>query len=418
MTTVGSSDKRSNTDRLLNKLISLTDQVANGCYDVAGEIFELTKAGVYPEQIVKLAEAFGMMVVRLEVREYQLQERVENLIKKHQEVSQVTEKLSSENNYLKNKLRQKFAPKRIVGQSPQVLDLLETIDKIADTPVNVLILGETGTGKELFAKAIHYQSYRNDKPFVALNCSALPEHLVESELFGIEKGVATGVDRRAGKIEQADGGTLFLDEMGDMPLSVQAKLLRVLEEREFERVGGRKTIHVDIRVIAATSRNLKKALEQNTFREDLFYRLNVVRLNVPPVRERKDDIPLLLNAFLEYWSKNLNRGAMNFNSELLRLLKEYPWPGNVRELENEVERAVALAVSETIELDDLSEDILNYFRSRVEGKTDLTPETEVTEPRLIKSMLAATKGNKSEAARRLGLSREGLRKKMIRHGIS
>ncbi|MBF0524682.1 MAG: sigma-54-dependent Fis family transcriptional regulator [Deltaproteobacteria bacterium] len=418
MTTVGSSDKRSNTDRLLNKLISLTDQVANGCYDVAGEIFELTKAGVYPEQIVKLAEAFGMMVVRLEVREYQLQERVENLIKKHQEVNQVTEKLSSENNYLKNKLRQKFAPKRIVGQSPQILDLLETIDKIADTPVNVLILGETGTGKELFAKAIHYQSYRNDKPFVALNCSALPEHLVESELFGIEKGVATGVDRRAGKIEQADGGTLFLDEMGDMPLPVQAKLLRVLEEREFERVGGRKTIHVDNRVIAATSRNLKKALEQNTFREDLFYRLNVVRLNVPPVRERRDDIPLLLNAFLEYWSKNLNRGAMNFNPELLRLLKEYPWPGNVRELENEVERAVALAVSETIELDDLSEDIRNYFRSRVERKTDLTPETEVTEPRLIKSMLAATKGNKSEAARRLGLSREGLRKKMIRHGIS
>ncbi|MBF0498221.1 MAG: sigma-54-dependent Fis family transcriptional regulator [Deltaproteobacteria bacterium] len=418
MTTAGSRDKRPDADRLLNKLIDLTDQVANGCYDVAGEIFELTKAGVYPERIVKLAEAFGMMVVRLEAREYQLQERVENLIKKHQEVNQVTEKLSYENNYLKNKLRQKFSPKRIVGQSPQVLDLLETIDKIADTPVNVLILGETGTGKELFAKAIHYQSYRNDKPFVALNCSALPEHLVESELFGIEKGVATGVDRRTGKIEQADGGTLFLDEMGDMPLSVQAKLLRVLEEREFERVGGRKTIHVDIRVIAATNRDLKKALEQNTFREDLFYRLNVVRLNVPPVRERSDDVPLLLNAFLEYWSKNLNCGAMKFDPDLLRLLKEYPWPGNVRELENEVERAVALAVSETIELEDLSEDIRNYFRIRVEKKNDLTPATETTEPRLIKSMLAATKGNKSEAARRLGLSREGLRKKMIRYGIS
>jgi len=404
--------------QLLEYLLKVIKQVSRGRYGKPDEIFELTKTKVYPSAITELAESFGMMIVKVEAREFQLQQTIDKLKKVNKELKNAKKGLTLENTQLKQDLRKKFSPTRIIGQSPGIRGILSIIEKIADTKVNVLITGETGTGKELFAKAIHYQSKRNHRPFIALNCSALPDNLIESELFGIEKGVATGVEKRIGRIHQADGGTLFLDEIGDMPFVTQAKILRVLEEHEIERVGGRTTIPVDIRIIAATNKDLKKGIKENRFREDLFYRLNVVNFHILPLRDRKDDIPLLLNSFLKLYSKNLGRSPIKFDSNVIKHLKCYPWPGNVRELENEVERAVALAYSDIITMEDLSEDICNYKIKRptkgISGQGDLKEMEIMT----IQKVLGEVKGNKTEAARRLGLSREGLRKKLNRYRIS
>jgi len=307
-------------------------------------------------------------------------------------------------------------PSRILGVSPEMQNLVEKIEKIADTPVNVLLTGETGTGKELVAKTLHYNSSRCNGPFVALNCSAIPETLFESEIFGIEKGVATGVERRIGKIEQANGGTLFLDEIGDMPLSGQSKILRVIEDRRLERVGSRKDVVVEIRVVAATNKNLKREMEKGAFREDLYYRLNVAGFRIPPLRERPDDVPVLLNHYLDEYARRLGKGRMVFAPGVVNRLKTYPWPGNVRELENEVERAVALAGGEKIALQDFSEDIRRATKQDEKGnKKDVSLHR--MEKEQIEKVIEAVQGNKSEAARRLGLSREGLRRKMNRYGL-
>lgn len=326
------------------------------------------------------------------------------------------EMLSRENTNLKHNLRGRFSPTRILGSSRLMREVVDKIDKLADTPVNVLITGETGTGKELIAKAIHYNSGRSGKTFVAINCSAIPETIFESEMFGIEKGVATGVDRRIGKIEQADSGTLFLDEIGDMPLSCQAKILRVIEERRVDRVGGREPIPIDIRIIAATNRDLKQEIERGNFREDLYYRLNVVNIHIPPLRDRKEDIPLLLNYFLEQCTAKFGRPKMRFSPEVVEVLKGYNWPGNVRELENEVERAMALAVSDTILPDDLSSEILRSRGNNGEQRTSSGTVVDA-EKALIERTLAETGWNKSRASQILGISREGLRKKMNRYGL-
>ncbi|MBW1705947.1 MAG: sigma-54-dependent Fis family transcriptional regulator [Deltaproteobacteria bacterium] len=405
-------------NRLLEHLMKLAEQVSRGRYGKPEEIFELTKTGSYPERIVELAESFGMMIVKVEAREYQLQQTIEDLKKANSELDAARKQLAHENVNLRHNLRRKFSPSRIIGQSPGIRDILDKIEKVADTPIHILITGETGTGKELFAKAIHYYSSRNSKPFVALNCSALPETLIESELFGIEKGVATGVEKRIGKIEQADGGTLFLDEIGDMPLASQAKILRVLQEHELERLGGRKNISVDIKIIAATNKDLRQEVKNKTFREDLFYRLNVLHLDVPPLKERKDDIPLLLKAFCDSYAKNLNRFPMKFDPGVMEKLRDYPWPGNVRELENEIERAVALSFSDTITMEDFSEQVLAHFSSESFKEIPATDNLREMEIATIKKVISDVKGNKTETARRLGLSREGLRKKMNRYGIS
>jgi DNA-binding NtrC family response regulator len=234
-------------------------------------------------------------------------------------------------------------------------------------------------------------------------------------MFGIEKGVATGVEKRIGKIEQADGGSLFLDEIGDMPLTSQAKILRVIESYELERVGGRKTIPVDIRIIAATNKDLRKESEEGTFREDLMYRLNVVNLHIPPLRDRKDDIPLLANSFLEQYVRRFGRGKMYFAPEVIGRFMAYPWPGNVRELENEVERAVVLSYLDAIIVDDLSESLKKI--DRVEESGNRPVSMKETEMALIRRTLQITGRNKTKAARMLGLSREGLRKKMSRYGL-
>ena len=401
---------------LLNHLISVAEDVSMGRYGRHNEIFELTKTGKYPRLITRLAESFGMMIVKVEAREFHLEQIIEKLSKAQAELSEAKEKLSRENINLKKNLRRTYTFSGILGTSRAIKDLIIKAEKIADTAVNVLLTGETGTGKDLIAKAIHFSSGRSEKPFIAINCSAVPETIFESEMFGIEKGVATGVEHRIGKIEAADRGTIFLDEIGDMPLSCQAKMLRAIEEREIEKVGGRKTTPVDIRIIAATHRDLKKEVEKGSFREDLFYRLNVVSLNIPPMRERKDDIVLLANFFLEQYSRKFGRRGIRFENDAIDLFKKYPWPGNVREIENEIERAVALSYSDTIAVSDLSEELRNFYpNGRLSSGLNLSVKEE--EKRLIGMALKESGGNKTLAAKKLGLSREGLRKKMKRFSL-
>ncbi len=409
--------KADHADQLLQRLIGLCQEISRGRYGKEQDLFELTKEGTYPALVAELAEAFGMMMVQVESRQYRMEGVIDELKKAEAELRSARDRLSHENVQLRRTLRQSFSPVRILGNSPALTALLGKVRKIADTPVNVLITGETGTGKELIAKTLHYNSSRSDGPFVALNCSAIPESIFEAEMFGVEKGVATGVEKRIGKIEQADGGTLFFDEIGDMPLSAQAKILRVIQDRLLDRVGGRKPIPVDVRIVAATHKDLRQAIVDKTFRDDLFYRLNVVHLHMPPLRERREDIPLLLNFFLEQSIRRLGRPPMKLSPASVERLTGYTWPGNIRELENEVERAVALAATDIIMVDDLR-DAVRGSRSESPPKAKTSSSLKETESVLIRETLDSVKGNRSEAARLLGLSREGLRKKMQRFGMS
>ncbi|MDA8158893.1 MAG: sigma-54-dependent Fis family transcriptional regulator [Deltaproteobacteria bacterium] len=357
-------------------------------------------------------------------------ERADNLQKKNKELNAAKEVIFNENINLKQNLRHKFSPKKILGTSKQVQNLLDKIGKIAGISSNILITGESGTGKELAAKAVHYSGARAEKPFVAVNCSAIPESIFESELFGIEKGVATGVDKRKGKVLEADKGTLFLDEIGDMPLPGQAKVLRMIQDREVVPVGGTKPVPFDARIIAATNKDLKKEIEAGNFRGDLFYRLNVININIPPLRDRKEDILVLANYFLKNNAVKLERRTMQFSKDAIKALINYDWPGNIRELENEIERAVALSISDEIYLEDLSENIrqnsmpdnnaLKPVKIKTIEKADNEQKTatiDENEADLIKKALEEARWNKSAAAKTLGISREGLRKKIIRLGI-
>lgn len=403
--------KKDPSDKLLQYLIGLCQEISSGKYVNEKALFELTKEGIYPQLVVKLAESFGMMMIQVESRQYHLECIIDELKEAQKNLEAAKDRLSHENINLRQTIRQNFSPVRIIGKSPILMTLLDQVQKVADTPVNILITGETGTGKELVAKTIHYNSGRCNRPFVALNCSTIPESIFEAEIFGVEKGVATGVEKRIGKIEQADGGTLFFDEIGDMPPAAQAKILRVIQERCLERVGGRKSIPVDVRIIAATNKDLRETVAKKTFREDLFYRLNVVHLHLPALRDRSDDIPLLLNYFLEQSVKRLGRPPMQFAKETVKELSAYSWPGNIRELENEVERAVALSTTGAIAPEDL--------RDHVRIRPDAVPAASLkdSEHDLILKTIKATKGNRSEAAKLMGMSREGLRKKMKRYGI-
>ena len=330
--------------------------------------------------------------------------------------------LARENATLREQVGRRFAFANIVGVSATLQEALRLVNEICDSPVNVLITGESGTGKELIAKTIHYNSSRRDAPFVAINCAALPETLLESELFGIEKGVATGVERRAGKMELANGGTLFLDEIGDMSPPMQAKMLRSLQEREVVRVGGAKPIPVDIRVLAATNRDLKAEIGAGKFREDLYYRLNVVNIHIPPLRDRREDIPLLVDFFLGQAREKLGKNVRRFTSEALDLMKAYDWPGNVRELENEVVRAVALSGgAQVIGKEVLSEKLLEGTTAKFRKYKQLgamPAAVQGIEMEMISEYLEKTGGNKERAAKLLGISREGLRKKMKKYGMS
>jgi Nif-specific regulatory protein len=288
--------------------------------------------------------------------------------------------------------------------------------------VNVLITGESGTGKELIAKALHYNSPRARKPFVALNCAALPETLLESELFGIEKGVATGVDSRLGQFQKADGGTLFLDEIGDLSLTAQAKILRVLQERVLERVGGRHSIPVDVRILAATNKDLEAEIAKGGFREDLYYRIKVIHVHMPPLREIREEIPLLANHFLKEYCRETAR-SLAFAPEVMRKLVSAPWPGNVRQLRNEVMRLAACARLNMIQEEDLWEGTANQSRDQQltiqpVKLQSLKKAVIEMEQRMITEALRETRNNQQQAARLLGLSRQGLINKMKRYAIA
>ena len=310
----------------------------------------------------------------------------------------------------------------IIGNSEPMRELLEMVSYVAPTEASVLISGESGTGKELIAAALHYNSARKNGPFVKVNCAALVENLLESELFGHEKGAFTGADRRReGKFVQANGGTIFLDEISETSPGMQAKLLRVLQEHEVQRVGGQETLAVDARVLAASNRNLEEAVAQGIFREDLYYRLNVVTLQVPPLKERREDIPFLAEYFVEKFAKKNNRQVAGITPRCMALLLNYPWPGNVRELENAIERGIILMRG-----DYLDEESLPLSVHRFAAKNEGAPASAAAPPGsleeaeriVIKNILAETGGNKSETSRRLNITRKTLLSKMHKYGLT
>jgi len=283
----------------LDTLINLCDDLAWGRPASEDRLFALTKEGAGPKNYVRLAEAFGMMLVKVESREYHRSQLIADLKTRNAELEEAHRLLAERNTHLMRTIQENYQTKKIVGQCEAMRKVIQLALTIARRPINTLILGPTGAGKEVIAKAIHFNSPRREGPFVAVNCTAIPDSLFESEMFGIEKGIATGVNARKGLIEEASGGTLFLDELADMTLPNQAKLLRVLEEREVLRVGSSKPVSVDIKLIAATNANLEEAVRKGNFREDLYYRINVAEIRVPPLRDRGDDILLLAQLFLE-----------------------------------------------------------------------------------------------------------------------
>jgi DNA-binding NtrC family response regulator len=328
--------------------------------------------------------------------------------------------LRDENRELRAELGQRYEFDNIVGRSDAMREIFGTVERVAPTRATVLLCGESGVGKDLIARAIHHHSPRDGRPFVKINCTALPENLMESELFGYEKGAFTGANTtKPGKFEQADTGTVFLDEIGDVPASVQVKLLRILQEREFERLGSNKTRHIDVRVLAATNVDLRAALEQGTFREDLYYRLNVLPINIPPLRERKADIPFLADHFVKKLRKDLGTAAQSISESAIQRLLEYHWPGNVRELENVIERSMVLATNSILEAGDIKLDLAAKPRIAA-GADGFLPEgmtLDDFERSIIREALHRANGNKSQAARLLGLTRNALRYRLSQMGI-
>ena len=327
------------------------------------------------------------------------------------------EKIEKEKEGLKRELKGKYKIENIIGQSDKMQEVFEEVHRVAPSKTTVLLRGESGTGKELIAKAIHYMSPRNKGPFIKFNCASIPEGLLESELFGHEKGAFTGaISSRKGRFELADRGTIFLDEIGDLPAALQPKILRVLQEKEFERVGSEKTIKVDVRVIAATSRNLEKLVSQDKFREDLYYRLNVIPILLPPLKERGEDIPILIEYFLKKFNKENNR-AVVLDNNALQVLLNYDWPGNVRELENTIERLVVMSRSDKITASDLPIPLgIKRIKSQVES-TSLTSDIEDIEKINILNALEKTGWVQAKAARLLGITPRQIGYKIKKYSI-
>lgn len=327
--------------------------------------------------------------------------------------------LRDENKALREQLGARYDILNIVGGSQPMQEILSTVRRVAPTRATVLLLGESGTGKDLIARALHYHSTRRDKAFVKINCAAIPETLLESELFGYEKGAFTGANTsKPGKFEQADGGTVFLDEIGDVPMAVQVKLLRILQERDFERLGSNRTRQIDVRVVAATNTDLRKALENGTFREDLFYRLNVMPIAIPPLRERKEDIPELVQRFIAKFSRELGVPVDSVSDEAMATLVNYRWPGNVRQLENVIERSILLCLGTRLEARDIKLDTLAERKPMPEGH--FLPEgmtLDEYEQAIVREALRRAGGNKSQAARMLGLTRNALRYRLTQMGL-
>jgi len=332
-------------------------------------------------------------------------------------------RLRQENIRLRDAVQQTFSFQNIVAKSQSMRKIFDTIQKIADYKTTVLITGESGTGKELIARAIHYNGARKHKPMVAVNCGGLPENLLESELFGHVKGAFTDAARdKKGLFQEASGGTLFLDEIAELPLSLQVKLLRVVQDEIVRPVGSTQSVKVDVRIISATAQDLAEAVKQGTFRDDLFYRINVLSIQVPPLRDRKEDIPLLVNHFTEKFKKRLNKEIKGVRPEALQALMDYPWPGSVRELENVIERTMVLTERIEIHLNELPEEI----RSSPAATRDLWPTNSISlkantmalEKKLIQRALKETNNNRTHAAKLLEISHPTLLSKMKTYGIS
>ena len=334
--------------------------------------------------------------------------------------------LEEENIRLKRELRKKYRYDNIVGTSTAIKKIFDLIEKVADTDSTVLISGASGTGKELIARAVHYNSSRGDKPLVVINCGAIPEELLESELFGHEKGSFTGAYKtRIGRFEMANGGTIFLDEIGEMSPALQVKLLRVLQEQKFERVGGTKTIHVDVRILAATNKNLTIAINKGKFREDLYYRLNVIPMKVPPLKQRKSDIALLIDFFMKKFQKGRKKVITGFSPHAMDAMMEYSWPGNVRELENVIKRITILCDNEVVGFDDLPEHIQQNSTSIQPGEEDILDEgltldeaVKDYEKRLILEALDKSSWVKTKAAKLLHINRTTLVEKIKKQNLT
>ncbi|WP_224249440.1 sigma-54-dependent transcriptional regulator [Hyalangium gracile] len=386
---------------------------------------ELLKAAraIRPDVEVVLMTAYATVETAVAAMKDGAYDFITKPLKRHSLVKAVQKALEkqalvAENKSLKAKLAEIGASggKAMVGQSPAFRAMMDTLRQAAPSTATVLLIGESGTGKELAARALHEHSTRAKGPFIAVNCAALPESILEAELFGVERGAYTGaVARREGRFERAHGGTLFLDEVGEMPLSAQVKLLRVLQEGEIERLGGTQTVKVDVRLVAATNKDLQKEVAEGRFREDLYYRLNVVEIRVPALASRREDIPLLADAFLRRFAAKNSKSLRGFSEEALRILENYAWPGNVRELEHAVERAVVLARGEVLEASDLPESVRKGPLGSA-GQLIIpigTPMEEV-ERRVIHETLRHTKGDKTLAARLLGIAARTIYRKLER----
>ena len=345
-------------------------------------------------------------------------DELEILVKKAQERNN----LISENKLLKEQLKEQFKFDFIVTKSPKMEKILSTTSRVAKSNSTVLVRGETGTGKELIARALHYSSNRQNKPLVTVNCAALSENLLESELFGHEKGSFTGASsQRIGRFEQADGGTLFIDEIGDISLQTQVKLLRALQFGEFERIGGTKTIKVDVRVVTATNRNLEELIETGEFRQDLYYRINVIAINLPALRERKEDIPILIKHFIDKYAKENGKAVTDISKEAHNQLMHYNYPGNIRELENIIESAIVMSREEVITINDFTSDLIISTEA-----TALNPHNFINsyeeklkafETTMINDALVLKNGNQSQAANMLGMTERHFRSRMQKYNI-
>lgn len=339
-------------------------------------------------------------------------------VKTRQEESEEIARLKQTNQELRNSIGKAFKPKNIIGNSSAIKDVYNLVEMVSKTNSSVLIRGESGIGKELFADSIHYSSPRKNEAFIKVNCSALPDSLIESELFGHEKGAFTGADMlRKGRFELADKGTIFLDEIGDLPASTQVKLLRVIQERQFERLGGTKTISIDVRIVSATNQNLEEAIHNGSFREDLFYRINVFPIFIPSLRQRRNDIPALVDHFIEKFNKDNGTNIRRITTSAINMLMVYGWPGNIRELENVIERACILTTDEVVHSYNLPPTLQTADSSETSSKGGLTTVIEKVEKQLIIEALTSTNGNITKAAQNLQVTERMLGIRVKKYNI-
>jgi DNA-binding NtrC family response regulator len=379
--------------------------------------------GKYPDIHVIMMTAFGSVDNAVEAMRKGAYDYIQKGSADPTEIELVVERAlkyqdsQRENKRLRSELQDKYSFNNMIGKAHNMEQVFDLIDTVADSRATVLVTGESGTGKELVARALHYNSSRRSAPFIRLNCAALPKDLMESELFGHEKGAFTGaIKQTRGRFEMADGGTLLLDEISEIDPALQAKLLRVLQEREFERIGSTQTIKVDVRIVATTNRDLQKEVEAGNFREDLYYRLNVIEMGLPPLRERKEDIPALVQNFVAKYNEENGKRVTGVADETLDALLAYDWPGNIRELENYTERAVVVARGEALAPDDYPQRLTSGPQGRDDGGIHVGMTVHEMERRLIMKTLESCQGNRTEAAGMLGISTRTLRNKLHEYG--